>query len=656
MKKLLSLILCISIALFAVACNPDGGNPEVTADGKVIISIPEGWKGGVGVEGVRANADLFEADPNWGNKPYGKYTGVKIEITDGSIPKSVQELKETTFDVVGSDRGKLNISELKDGLVNLNDLFQETFPGENKKLEDKLDPDYRKYFQDENGDYYAMPASQMHCGYALNTQLWERDQLYIAAAKVDGDTEFNEALYEGYHSYYSSKFGCTLYFSDYDGSGEPGLNYGHEMPNGQHQTSKDDLCVGPDGIAGTYDDGQPSSVIEFLTLCHYMEDEVKGITNDDDRGNENLQYYSAICYSGAEKSNYDGLFLDAFFASLAGENYETVLTLDSEGREVEVVVGVSNENLYPGINYIKKPITKKVKITPETGYYTTWMVEKYYTSAVMDILTTEDFFNYDFKNESSHIDAQYNFLIGLYENSSRQEACAYIFDGSYLNNEMRLASHLTTIQDLYDDATDIRMEFAVPPTSINDPVTCEEEGDAPVLVSIEKSFDAIPITVASDPDKLEACLAWLLYSRSDVAMARNFMYTSGFSIMLGDGLMDVIENNSDAHLADHEYFNYYKERYIEYFCAASEADRVMHPIGGEYFNPYTNPSWYNRGFGSGYFYPAARDSCFTYLLTHGHKKTFEDSMYTKNTWGNIYNGVVKDYTPDGETTPVVYNP
>ena len=644
MKKLLSMILCIAIALFAVACGGNDDYTGTTEDGRVIIQIPIGWGGGVGNEGTQANAALFEADPNWGNKAYGKYTGVKIQVVEGAVPKSADALKTTTFGYVGSDRSHQNIADLQDGAVCVDDIYQSTFPGEDRTLEEKLFPEYRSSFKGSDGHYYALAASQMHCGYAMYTQLWERDQLYIAAAKVDGDEDFDDEYYADYHSYHSEKFGCTLYFSDYDGTGESGLNYGQGMANGKFTYTSDcvDLCVGPDGIPETYDDGQPSSVIEFLTLCQYMEDEKGGITQDtrfkEGRGNPKLANYDAICYTGAKKSSYDALFLDAFFASLAGANYETVLKLDSEGRDVEVVVGYTDEPLYPGIPYIKKPITKMVKVTPETGYYVTWMVEKYYTEAVMRILQREGYFNYSTDNEASHVDAQYNFLIGLYDNSNQQEACAFIFDGSYLNNEMRLNGHFDTILDSYDSALDIRMEFAVPPSSINDPVTCPEEGDAPVLVPISKSFNIIPKALESDPDKLAAAKAWALYSRSDVAMARNFMYTSGFHLMLGDGLMDVIDNNPDAHLATHEHFNYYKKQYIKYFEAASRADRVMHPIGGTYFNPNSNPNWYTRGYGSGIFYIAARESCYTNLITQGVGKTFEGSKYDMSTWGDIYVG------------------
>lgn len=671
MKKLLSLILSISIAIFAVGCGPkDDGPNDMTADGKVILSIPIGWGGGVGNDHTRKLGDMFAADPNWGNKQFGKYTGAVVEIVEGTVPNTVEALKSTTFTNVGFTRDKQVVSELKDGFVCLDDIYQTTLPGENRTIEEKVAENDRKFYQGGDGHYYAMAGAPFHTGYAMYTQLWERDQLYIAGASVDGDpnAEAIAAEFEGYHSYHSSKFGCTLYFSDYDGDGNG--YYGRNERNGKFLDSEYNVrCVGPDGKEDTYDDGQPSSVIEFLTLCQYMEDEENGIKADprpvEGRGNDKLSYYDAVSYSGQYNGSYDALFLDAFFGALAGENYEVVLTLNSEGREVEVVVGYSDENLYPGISYIKKPITKKVKITPECGYYATWMVEKYYTAAVMDILTRENYFNYGFDNASSHVDNQYNFLVGLYDNNPKQEATAFCFDGSYQNNEMRINGHFDLINAVYADPEspidDIRMEFAAPPTSINTPVTCEEEGDAPVLVPVSRSMGGIPIKVAEDPDKLAAAKAWMLYCALDISMAISFVYCNSMNVKLGSNIMEIIENNPDAGLLNHEYFNHYKKKYIEHYSAAYAAGRVYNPYGDDYLNPFTNPNWYKRGYGSGIFYPGATESCFTYLTQNGHKATFEASMYTKATWGEIYKGAIpyadvpdeqKSYKIDGE--PVVF--
>ena len=650
MKKLLSLILCITIALFAVACDDQNGPGGTTEDGKVIISIPIGWGGGVGKEGTEYIAEQWANDPEWGAKAIGDYTGAVIEIVPGSVPTDAESLKNSAFDILGFSHGAPLISQLKDGIVCLDELWNGKVPGTDEYYYERVPEAYRPYFQGGDGHYYGTAGSIQHCGYAMYTQLWERDQLYIAAAKLDGDTEFEEAVYEGYHKYHSAKFGCTLYFSDYDGTGEDGLNYGQGMgKNGKYQTSKEDLCVGPDGLKGTYDDGTPSSVVEFLTFCQYMEDEVNGIKADprpaEGRGNDKLANYDAIAYSGAYKSSYDALFLDAFFANLAGANYDTVLKLDSQGRDVEVVVGFTNENLYPGIDYIKKPITKMVKITPETGYYTSWMVEKFYTEAVMNILQKEEYFCYGTDFSTSHIEAQYNFLIGLYDNNPKQEACAFMFDGSYQNNEMRLNGHLDLIQASYDSALDIRMEFVAPPTSIHTPVIGVEEGgvgeaagDAPTLVVIGKNFNVVSKQVENDPAKLEYVMSYLRYSSMAVNQVIDFMYTSGTSIRLGNDVLNVIENNPQAGLQDHKYFNYYKHRYLELFAAADAAGRNAHPIGGEYMNPFTIKNWYTRGFGSGYFYLGARDSCFNYLKAHGTVKTFKDGMYTKETWSSMYYG------------------
>ena len=115
MKKLLSLILSISIAIFAVGCGEPEGSNDITPDGKVILSIPIGWGGGVGNDHTRYLGDLFAADPNWGNKQFGKYTGAVVQIVEGEVPNTVEALKSTVFTNVGTTRDKHVVSELKDG-------------------------------------------------------------------------------------------------------------------------------------------------------------------------------------------------------------------------------------------------------------------------------------------------------------------------------------------------------------------------------------------------------------------------------------------------------------------------------------------------------------------------------------------------------------
>ncbi len=656
MKKLLSLILCITIALFAVACNPSGDNGGVTEDGKVIIKIPIGWGGGGGQDGIRKLGEMFSADPEFGGKARGKYTGAVIKVVEGEIPTTASGLAGTGLDVLGFSHGAPLVSTLANGIVCLDDLMQKTYPGESKTLDQKIPENYKKYFQ-SNGSYYAMPFDEMYCGMAMYTELWERDQLYIAAAHVDGQ-EFDATPWAGYHSWHSNTFGVTLYFSDYDGEPDSNLCIGYEsgdnstcLRSGQFTGNSDYVkrSVGPDGLPDTLDDGQPSTVVEFLALCEYLN---SGAVKQDPRakqgrGNTKMTYYDAITFSGTYKTSYDALFLDGFFASLAGQDYQSILTLDSEGEEIEVVTGFSSEPLFPGLpaslQHIKKPITQKVVVTPSCGYYTSWMVEKYYTDAVFEILIkgTNDngsYFHYGNAFSNSNIEAQYDFLIGNYMNNVKQEACAYMLDGSYVNAEMRANGKLRQVYNNYDQAIDIRMQYASLPVNFDEPVVYDEitethNGDQPSLVVIGKDFQVISKRVERDPDKLAYCLDWLLYTRSDVSMAIHYMYKSNPCIMAGN-MLDIIDNNPTSGLATHELYNYYNKKLLELHASA----RIFRPIGGDEINPFNNAGYYKRGFGSGIFYPEATKNAYNYLLSNGAKATFIEQAYTKDTWSGMYKG------------------
>ena len=661
MKKFLSLILCITIALFAVACKPgdDGDASGVTADGKVVISIPIGWGGGGGQAGTEAIAKKFSEDPEFGGKARGNYTGAVVKITEGAVPKTASGLSSTAFDILGFSHGAPLISELAGGCINLSDpygdgsydLFAQKYKNETKTLNDKISSNYREYFQ-VDGSYYGAPATEMYCGISLYTELWEREQLYIAASKVDGDSSFDTSKWAGYHSFHSDKFGVTIYFSDYDGEG--GLCYGYEsgdnsecLRNGQFSDSPyATRSVGPDGIPGNRDDGQPSTVLEFLAICEYLNS--GAIKNDprpgQGRGNAKQSYYDAVAYSGANKTGYDALFMDAFFASLAGEDYNTVLTLDSEGKEIEVVTGFTNDNLFPGVDDIKKPTTTKVAITPDCGYYASWMVDKYYTDAVMEVLIkgtgNGSYFYYGTGKGSTHTGTQYDFIIGNYNNNMQQEACAYMIDGSYMYAEARANNKLLDVELMFDSATDIRIEYASLPVNFSEPVVYDEvtetsNGDMPSLVVIGKAFQVISKRVAQDPDKLAYCLDWLLYSRGDVNMAEHFMYNST-PFVLADNIPEIIENNPTSGLSTHQYYGYFNKQLLDLHAQS----RIYRPIGGEEINPYNAPNYYKRGFGSGIFYIGAREDAYSALNDEGSKETFKKQAYSKTTWNTMYTGTI----------------
>ncbi|MBQ3235284.1 MAG: hypothetical protein IJA97_03890, partial [Clostridia bacterium] len=433
MKKFLSLVLCIMIALFAVACGdgdgtggtggtgggggdvPGAGGSGGSGEGEenlVEISIPKGWGGGAGTDYMINLMNYFNESPEWGAQKIGKYDGAKVVLTEQDIPTTPANITTHGGDIFNLDHRVGNILQVQSYVVDITDVMTQTIPGEDQSIVDKIPANIRAAYTDiTNERYFGAPGTVLWCGYSIDTEMWERDGLFIANAVLNNNPDYDtiveeyEALMEdlgyGAKRYVNNKYGITLWFSDYDGDGNgyysiPGAK---SVKNGQNYgVSREEfgadggLCVGPDGVAGTMDDGIPSSVIELLALCDYIK------SDEFDCG---ANYYAPIALSGQYRDSYANSFLDGIYASLAGEQYQnSVLNFDSQGEKVRVVTGYTDEPLYPGLvskkydlvdktgkvtgNVMpKKPIVQEVVITPETGYYTTWMEDKYYAEAAL---------------------------------------------------------------------------------------------------------------------------------------------------------------------------------------------------------------------------------------------------------------------------------
>ena len=180
--------------------------------------------------------------------------------------------------------------------------------------------------------------------------------------------------------------------------------------------------VGPDGEEGTLDDGLPSTIYEFIVLCERM-------VND---GVQPVQM-------AGQYPQYANPMLDGLMVSLMGpEKYAATNSLTGE---VEVVTGFTNENLVGNIDYIKKPITKTIEISEESGYYMTWQVEKYYAQALLEILDKQSGFFADGSRSVgavSHLGAQENLIFSGYNKlGSTAKEVAMLSDSSHLYFESK---------------------------------------------------------------------------------------------------------------------------------------------------------------------------------------------------------------------------
>ena len=670
-SKLISFILTLAVALSLVACGgggdgdvPGGGNgggSDIPGGGNggdggniVEIAIPKGWGGGAGNDYLIRLADYFNSNSEWGAQKIGKYDGAKIKLLEQDIPTTPANITTHCGDVIIFDNRIGNILQVQPYVVDITDAITSKIPGEDVSIEDKLSEDLRPVFTNLEGTrYFGSPDTALFCGYTIDTEMWERDGLYIANAILNSDPDYASKVAEyedfmesegfGAKKYVSVKYGVTLWFSDYDGDGSgvyaiPGAkavrngnNYG--IPK-EDFGAQGGLCVGPDGEAGTMDDGFPSSVIELLGLCDYIKsDEFECAAN----------YYAPFALSGEFRDANVNSFLDGLYASLAGEQYQNcVLNFNSKGKKVRVVTGYTSENLYPGIDYIKKPIVQEVVITPETGYYTTMMEDKYYTEAALMIMYNEKYFGYAHENYVSHTETEKNFLFGGYDDKSHRDSCAFLIEGSYWSMEadrVGVESYAQLVQ-ADDSAVNRRTEIISMPVNINEPVT-EGNGDKNTLTASTPGFLAINKRVESDPDKLAYCKLWIQFTQTEPVLAYQYWATHFTPVALADYDEVIATPKYEQILADlglNE--NYYNQYHFDRLrkLTADEYSRKVYGVGDITLtiNFRTNSQFYRRLHYSGPFNVGGTKNAYQRLREVGLVKTFEDQMYSKATWGAMY--------------------
>ena len=666
-KKIIAMMLSIMAAFSMVACNGDPGS-DVPSD-VVEIVIPRGYGGGAGAMPQDKLAEAFNNDENWGKKKYGKYNGAYVKYVDGDY--AYVDIQNAGFDVIHFDSRSPSIADgaAAGSYVDITDIVTSVIPTEDVSIEDKIDPEYRWVTKGataaDKDRYYGIPGSTYYSGISMDREFFERDQLFLAAAVLDTDADaatklakFDRADAAGYQyrKFHSSKFGITLVFSSYDGDGIGA--YGQTMRNGQFNTSTEDLMVGPDGQKGTSDDGLPSSLVEMLALCDYVTQSDRVFLRAN--GTPGTTFRAPIGLSGQYKSQ-SSFILESLLCSMLGEQYrKSMLEYNSQGGTVNVITGWTDENLYPGIDYIKKPIvTKGVVVTPESGYLSTWIEEKFYADAALEIIMHENWYSYGYSEDYSHHEAEWSFLAGGYANMPDFEATLYFCDATHWSAEAREQNHYLTLAASYDytdhENYGRRVEPAILPTNIHEPIYdgyTEGYGDIQTLTCGPLTYTCIITnSVKDDPDKLAACKAWLQFLMTDRAMTMDFIYAGSAPTTIGYDYYQALEQYPLDGFDDPYYANYYFLRTVDLIMSS----RLCPSIGIEDYavNYRTQPLYFRKMYYSGMF---EVDKMNPYLLiqSKGAEKAFEAQMYTKATFSRLHS--TYNEVPSNLKGDLVYNP
>ena len=400
MKKFLSILMCVVLCL--TVFGTIGCGPTSSSGGKTILRVVHA-NGGTGDKWLTTLEKKFEE--KYANKQYapGK-RGVEVK-TNGTLSVDMNNIAGVADDIYFIKSGSIVSFAAKDLLLELSDIMNEDIKvgddyelrdGERISIADKVD-DILKVKHTYGEGVYGIPSEIYLEGVTYDAELFNTERLYIASETA---TEEECWLYT-----------ATDYVDSFGDDATIKLVSDLDAPR----------SLGPDGKPNTTDDGLPSSISEWLVLCHYMK-----------RGGPNI---APVSVSG-EFPNYSNHFVSELWKSLAGERYSSYYNFEGE---VEIVTGVYDDQYLFKTNKvsIKKPKTEMVDITIENGYKARDMVERYYANAVIEIMYKEGYFSDQIGSGNiNHVEAQKRFICnGKSLLGNTFERVAMHVDGGYWWNE-----------------------------------------------------------------------------------------------------------------------------------------------------------------------------------------------------------------------------
>ncbi|MBR5438886.1 MAG: hypothetical protein IKV61_01545 [Clostridia bacterium] len=494
MKKLISVLLCLCLSFALVACNPiDNGTT-------VKIEVMTGEDNGLGLQWSDVMKEKVEEALK--DKQYGDKVGVTWDNIN-------QEGRIGNFSTDTAHIYFTNGATIMQGLANeayleLTDVYKRTEVrnGETITIEDKIYEEMRSTYGIKQNDgswrYYGLPYQEYYCGLSYNRALWKKYGFYFVTEDYPDAVEIK-----------CDDFGKSFYVA--------GSN-GDEMSS----DALDYITPGPDGNLETdYDNGLPSSWFEFITLCDYMA--YVGV--------------DPVALSG-EYINYANSMLEGMYENLLG-NDRTATTRSLTG-ELDVVVGYENEPLFPvnsssSLYNIKKPKVQRITITEDSGYYTSWTMEKYFTTLLVQI-----FENYSWWSKKtvdarlSHLKTQKEFLYGVYR---PDKEIAMLSEFSYWQNESIIRANYDEViynsNGLMSGINDVDISWMPLPVNIEHQVTGE---DQEVAISCVSSVGNTPITENTAGDK--PTLITLVGSLNTVVAVNAFNVQPGTKVY--DAVIDAL--------------------------------------------------------------------------------------------------------------------
>ncbi len=432
MKKLISLILTFALALTVFAgCGTIGvveggenGQQQIQTDASKASITVATWDGGLGSQWLKDAAELFEEKYKDATHFEEGKTGVEVNIiASRSFDGSAMAFTPLTHDVYFVEAVDYFAMYNNQQFADISDVVNGSLSeyGEDGTIADKLDDSLKDYLTCIDGNYYAIPFYESYYSFAYDVDLWDAKSFYVSA-------------------------------------------------NGGWTDASGDRSNGPDGVAGTSDDGMPATYEEFARLITRISD--ADVTPFVTAGNaqdyvSNLLYQMWADYEGKEQ-----MMLNYTFDGTATD----LIEVSEDGTITEL---------------------EDTQITIQNGYMLQKQAGRY---AVLqfceDILLSSDS---NHKIIDTHVNAQKSFVRGGIAND---QPIAMIIEGSWWENEAKQA-----LQELEDGGYE-RHNYAVMPFPH---ATADQIGQTPTWLAMSNSYGFI----ANNSDNLDLAKEFMKFLHTD---------------------------------------------------------------------------------------------------------------------------------------------
>ena len=452
---------------------------NVPSDSKITIRV-KNFGMGPGNLWLEETAERFAQAKK--DEKYGDKTGayVKIEVTHNQNTGAMaSDATNIFFDERASDPNALAQNGL---LLNIDSIVKdETRTG--GSLESNLFDAAKGGIMGTDGSYYALPHYEFFPGLVYNRKTFNSLNAYFAAEDED-----NVYAYSG--------------------------NYGSANFVGDATAEK---SVGPDGKSNTDDDGLPCSLDQFLILCDFIKTESDGDI-------------APLTVSGKYYSYYPDYLLMGLWSSLAGPEqmrnyYNCTGEIEVVERDANGNLQFTNENIFEGISYVKKPKTKMVtmKADGSEGWMGNDMAAKYYAIAMLDVIVNEGFFSDTASSEKDHWQTQMDVYM---DGKASTNNSAMLVEGSYWYNEAGENGGFASYTKYVDkDINNLDVAWMSLPTSVD---TEGAVGRDACFLDCGLAYTMINGNIKNNPDLMKACLDFVAFCYSEQEL-KNFTIKTGIT-------------------------------------------------------------------------------------------------------------------------------